>query len=214
LAGAAEQQQCFSEVDGSGVDEVEAVDELAGPAVRIIASDLEKSLRDRQRRAQFVGGVGGESLLFGDLRFDLREHGVEGIGEFAELVLAAFQLDPVGERPVRRQASGIGDASQGREHAAGEDPSSQQAEHQQECQHGGCLRGEGILQVGAVGAGHRKAADILGYVPQQERPHDREQQDTRKHEEPRVAEGEFEANTEARGPIHVPLPQARGRAAR
>jgi hypothetical protein len=26
-----------------------------------------------------------------------REHGVEGVGEFAELVFAAFQLDPVGE---------------------------------------------------------------------------------------------------------------------
>jgi hypothetical protein len=36
-----------------------------------------------------VGGVGCESLLFGDVCFELREHGVEGVGEFAELVSAA-----------------------------------------------------------------------------------------------------------------------------
>ena len=152
LVGAAEQEQCFSEVDRSGVDEVEAFDEFAGVAVRIVAGDVEQCLRDRQRGAQFVGGVGGESLLFGDVCFELREHGVEAVGEFAELVLAAFQLDPVGERSVPGQACGIGDASQRREHAAGEDPASHETEHQQERQRGGCLRGEGALEVGAVGS--------------------------------------------------------------
>ena len=87
LVGAAEQEQCFGEVDRSGVDGVEAVDELAGVAVRIVAGDVEKCLRDRQRGAQFVGGVGCESLLFGDVCFEPREHGVEGVGELAELVL-------------------------------------------------------------------------------------------------------------------------------
>ena len=66
-------------------------------AVRIVAGDVEKCLRDRQRGAQFVGGVGCESLLLGDVRFEPREHGVEGVGELAELVLMAFQLDPVRE---------------------------------------------------------------------------------------------------------------------
>ena len=89
LVGAAEQEQCFREVDRSGVDGVEAVDELAGVAVRIVAGDVEKRLRDRQRGAQFVGGVGCESLLFGDVRFQVCEHRVEGVGEFAELILAA-----------------------------------------------------------------------------------------------------------------------------
>ena len=151
LVGAAEQQQCLGEVDRSGVDEVEAVDEFAGVAVRIVAGDVEQCLRDRQWGAQLVGGVGGESLLFGDMCFEPREHGVEAVGELAELVVAAFQLDPVGERSVPGQAGGIGDASQGREHAAGEDPSSHEAEHQQERQHGGGLRGEGAQEVGAVG---------------------------------------------------------------
>ena len=71
--------------------------ELAGVAVQIVAGYVEKCLRDRQRSAQFVGGVGCESLLFGDVRFEPREHGVEAVGELAELVLTAVQLDPVGE---------------------------------------------------------------------------------------------------------------------
>ena len=89
LVGAGEQEQCFGEVDRSGVDGVEAVDKLAGVAVRIVAGHVEKCLRDRQRGAQFVGGIGGESLLFGDVCFEPREHGIEGVGEFAELVAAA-----------------------------------------------------------------------------------------------------------------------------
>ena len=143
LVGAAEQEQCFGEVDRSGVDGVEAFDELAGVAVRIVAGDVEKGLRDRQRGAQLVGGVGCEPLLFGDVRFEPCEHGVEGVGELAELVVAAFQLDPVGERSVRGQACGVGDAGQRGEHAAGEDPPSHETEHQQERQRRGRLRGEG-----------------------------------------------------------------------
>ena len=73
----------------SGVDGVEAVDEFAGVAVRIFAGHVEQRLRDGQRGAQFVGGVGRESLLFGDLRLETGEHGVEGVGKLAELVSAA-----------------------------------------------------------------------------------------------------------------------------
>ena len=89
LVGAAEQEQCFREVDRSRVDDVEAVDELAGVAVRIVAGHVEQCLRDRQRRAQFVRGVGGESPLFGDVGFEPFEHGVEGVGELTELIAAA-----------------------------------------------------------------------------------------------------------------------------
>jgi Ca2+-binding RTX toxin-like protein len=42
--------------------------------------------------------------------FEPREHGVEGVGELAELVLMSFQLDPVRERSGRCQACGVGDA--------------------------------------------------------------------------------------------------------
>jgi hypothetical protein len=89
LVGAAEQEQCFSEIDRPGVDGAEAFVEHAAVAVRISAGHVEKCLRDRQRSAQFVGGVGREPLLFGDVRLQLREHGVEGVGELAELICAA-----------------------------------------------------------------------------------------------------------------------------
>ena len=89
LVGAAEQEQRLGEIDRPGVDDVEAVDELAVVAVRILAGHIEQRLRDCQRGAQFVGGVGREPLLFGDVGFESREHGVEGVGEFAELISAA-----------------------------------------------------------------------------------------------------------------------------
>ena len=119
-------------------------------AVRIVAGHVEKRLRDRQRGAQLVGGIGRESLLFGDVCFELGEHGVEGVGELAELVVAAFQLDSVGERSVRGHACGVGDARQRGEHAAGEKPASQEAEYQQEHQHDGRDRAEAVQRVGTV----------------------------------------------------------------
>ena len=162
--GAAEQEQCFGEVDRPGVDGVEAVDELARVAVRIVAGDVEKCLRDRQRGAQLVGGIGCESLLFGDVCFEPGEHGVEGVGELAELVSAAFELDSVGERSVRGGACGVRDASQRGEHAAGEEPPSQETEDQQERQHDGRGRSESAQELGvaahqedhAVGAHHAR----------------------------------------------------------
>ena len=86
LVGAAEQEQCFGEVDRSGVDLVEAVNELAVVAVRIVAGHVEKGLGDRQRGAQLVGGVGRESLLFGDVCLEPREEAVDGVGEILQLV--------------------------------------------------------------------------------------------------------------------------------
>jgi hypothetical protein len=89
LVGAAEQQQGFGEVDGPRVHGVETLDELVGVAALIVAGDVEQRLRDRQRRAQLVGGVGCESLLLDDVCLEPCEHRVEGVGELAELVAAA-----------------------------------------------------------------------------------------------------------------------------
>ena len=100
LVATAEQEQCFSEVDRPGVDGVEAVDEFVGVAVGIAAGHVEKRLRDRQRGAQLVGGVGCESLLFGDVCFESREHGVEGVGELAELVVCGLATGS-GGRAIR-----------------------------------------------------------------------------------------------------------------
>ena len=203
LVGAAEQEQCFGEVDRPGVDGVEAVDEFAGVPARIGAGDVEECLRDRQRGPQLVRGVGRESLLFGDVRFEPREHHVEGVGEFAELVFAARQPDSMGERSVRGHACGVRDPGQRGEHPAGEDPPSHEAEHQQERQYRGRPRSENVQEAGpdgentvrgvVVGIDERRA---LGDVTQEERPHRREQQGTREHEESGVAEGEFEANAQ------------------
>jgi D-alanyl-D-alanine carboxypeptidase (penicillin-binding protein 5/6) len=62
--------------------------------------DVEERRRDRQRGAQLVRGVGCAPLLFGDVCLEPGEHGVEGVGELAELVSASRELDPVGERSV------------------------------------------------------------------------------------------------------------------
>ena len=170
LVGAAEQEQCFREVDRSGVDDVEAVDKFAGVAVRIVAGHVEQCLRDRQRRAQFVGGVGGESPLFGDVGFEPLEHGVEGVGELAELISATREPDSVGERSIRGLARGVGDASQRGEHAAGENPSPEETEHQQERQSDGRGRSVRAQEEGAV-PGHQgaeRADHLVGYVSQQE----------------------------------------------
>ncbi len=69
--------------------------ELAGVAVRVVAGDVEQGLRGRQRSAQLVRRVRREPPLFGVVGFEPREHRVEAVGELAELVVAAFQLDPV-----------------------------------------------------------------------------------------------------------------------
>ena len=68
---------------------MEAVDQFVVAAALIVAGHVEERLRDRQRGAQFVRGVGCESLLFDDVCFEAREHGIEGVGEFAELVIVA-----------------------------------------------------------------------------------------------------------------------------
>ena len=110
----------------------------------------------------------------------------------------------MGERSGRGRACGVGDAGQGSEHAAGEDPSSHETEHKQERQHCGCPRIENVQEVGADGKNTRSAGAgaaqdrLVGDVAQEEQPHGAQQQDAGEHEEAGVAEGEFEANAQTR----------------
>ena len=144
-----------------------------------------------------MGRVGGEPLLLGVVRLETRKHGVEGVGELTELVVAACQLDPVGERPVPGETGGLRDARERGQHPAGEKPPAHQAEHEQERQHGGRSRREGIEEVGPVRNGRTGTDDhAVGHVPQQEQPDHGEQQRTGNHEERRVAEGELQANAQ------------------
>ena len=46
------------EVDRSRIDDMEAVDKVAGVAIRIASGHVDKCLRDRERGTQFVGGIG------------------------------------------------------------------------------------------------------------------------------------------------------------
>ena len=73
-----------------GVDGIKAVDQFGGVAVQMVAGPRRQCLRDRQRGAQFVGGVGCEPPLFADIGFDPFEHGVESVGKFTELISAAW----------------------------------------------------------------------------------------------------------------------------
>ena len=218
LVGAAEQEQRLGEVDRSGVDDVEAFDRARRVvAVRVVAGDVEQGLRDRQRGAQLVGGVGREPLLFGDVRFEPRQHGVEGVGELAELVVAALELDPVGERPGRGHAGGVGDAGQ-RARACGRRGSSPRRRPNTSRNAStaaargakACRRSDrtGKTPVGRVGVDEERT---VGDVAQQEQPHGGEQQGTGQHEEPGVAEGELEADAHTRRPIHARLPHVRVR---
>ena len=216
LVAAAEQQQRLGEGDRSAVHGAEALVELAAVAVRIVAGDVEEGLRDGQRGAQLVGGVGGEPLLFGDLRLEPREHGVETVGQLAELVPAPLQLDPVRQRAPRRPARGVGDPRERGEHAAGEKPPSQEAERQEEHQGPGRLGDEGTHEVVPSGSREENAdasgigeLRLVGHVAQQEHPHGREQHELGDHQEPGVAEGELEANTQTGRPIHGPRPPTR-----
>jgi two-component system sensor histidine kinase VanS len=89
---------------------------------------------------------------------------------------------------------------------AGEKPSSQQTEYQQERHHEGRDRSEIAQEVG-VAAHHEDHTRVhttrKGKVP------DDEQEGTCEHEEAGVAEGEFEANTQTGGSIHGLLPHVR-----
>ena len=98
LVAAAEQEQGLGQLDRPGVDRAQALVQHAVVAVGVVAGDVEQGLRDRQRGAQLVRGVGGEPLLLGDVGLQPGQHRVEAVGQLAELVVAAFQPDPVGQR--------------------------------------------------------------------------------------------------------------------
>ena len=157
-----------------------------------------------------MGSVGGESALFGDLRFEPCEHRVEAVGEFAELILVALQRirwesDPCA---AMRVASVILVKEQ---HPSGEEPPSEETEHEQQRQRLGGPRSERIQQVGPGGReGPRGRSARVGNVAKEEQPHGGEEQAAREHEEPGIAEGELEANAHSGRPIHARPPRFRG----
>ena len=209
LVGPAQQEQRFGEVDRSRVHGVEAVEKLPDVSVRIVAGDVQKCLGDRERRPQLVGRVGGESLLFGDVGFESREHRVEGVGELAELVLPAFELDPMGQRSVAasRAASVIRVSGVSIRPARIQPPTRPNTS-----------RNTSTSATRGVKA--RTRSDRLGkkppgptttpsgHVAKKEQPDHAEEDDAGDHQESGVAERELEPNAHPRPPTHCPLPRA------
>ncbi len=114
----------------------------------------------------------------------------------------------MGERPGRGPAGGIGDARERGEHPPGENPSSQEAEHEQACEHDGRDRAEAVERVGAVEEepprGMHVVEDAVRDVAENDDPDGREHQDAGEHEKPGVAEGELEAGAQPGRSIHRP----------
>ena len=154
-----------------------------------------------------MGSVGRESLLFGNLRFELRKHGIEGIGELPELISAARQSNAVGERSLSGYASCFGDSAQRSKHPAREKPSSKETEYQQEHPRDGSGRSK-ITQKRAP-AGRNEDLRMMNddylaprHISQEEYPHHHEQQSAREYDEGGVAECQFEANAHTGSSFH------------
>ena len=67
-------------------------------------------------------GVGHERALGVEGRLEARQHGVEGVGQLAQLVIGALHGDALVERAGRRALSGHRDLLQRTQHAAGDQP--------------------------------------------------------------------------------------------
>jgi len=136
--------------------------------------------------------------------------------ELAEFIFSAREPDSVRKRSVRGLARGVRDARQRGDHPAGEQPSAEEAEHQQERHRDG--RGWRVgAQEERTTPGDQRAeqADDLGrQAPEQafqrcagrtDEPGGDEHQQAGQHEEPGVAERQLEADARPGLPIHARL---------
>src|SRR6185437_3604134 len=183
--------------------------------MRILLGHLEQRLGDGERGAQFMRGIRRESLLFSDMRFELGQHRVEGVGEFAKLIFTPRQADSMRERSCRGKACRFSDSSQWSEHSAGEKPASQQTEYHQ----APTQDGRGWRKITEEIATTRRYVDVGAmhedvftswYVSQEECPHGAQQKSSCDDDAGGVAQREFEANAQTRFSIHGFLPR-RGR---
>src|ERR1035437_6383978 len=94
----------------------------AGGARRVGEGDLEQGAFPRQRGAQLVRGVGGETPLGVERGLQTREQVVEGVGEFLELVVGSVQGQPLVQAAGGDPPGGGGDRAQRAQHPAGDDP--------------------------------------------------------------------------------------------
>ena len=101
----------------------------AGGARRVGEGDLEQGAFPRQRGAQLVRGVGGETPLGVERGLQPREQAVEGVGEFLELVVGSVQGQPLVQAAGGDPPGGGGDRAQRAQHPAGDDPADRGGRH-------------------------------------------------------------------------------------
>ena len=195
---------------------VEAVDEFAVVVVRIVAGHVEKGLGDRERGAQFVGGVGCESLLFGDCALRAgrawcrRRRRVRGTRLCGPVARIRWESDPVVAVRVASVMRVRGASMRpARSHPPRRPNTSRNAPKMAAAGAKSRRRPDRSGASGAAASHEQRRCAWVGDVSQEEDPHGGEQQGAGEHEEAGVAEGEFEANAQTGGSIHGLLPGAR-----
>ena len=93
--------------------------------VRVVQLDLRLGAQDREGRPQLVGDVRGEGSLARERLLKGFEQRVQGVSELLQLVVRAIQGDSMVEVCFGRGAGRLGDALDGPEHTAGDDPAEQ-----------------------------------------------------------------------------------------
>ncbi len=213
--GPAEQQQRLGEVDRAGVDGLKAVQDLAGVVRGVGAGHVQQRLGDRQRGAQLVRRVGREPPLLGHVRLEPGQHRVEGVGELAELVLAARQPHAVRERSRGRRAGGVRDARQG---ASMRPARTHPPRRPNTRRHAITTAAKGAKPRTKLVPGVTRHApcSLVWNHPSRRRntPTAASTREPASRRKPGVAEGELETDAQPGRPIHGPLPPARSRWAR
>ena len=214
LVGAAEQQQCFGEVDRAGVDGVEAFDEFAGVVVGslratsrsvcVIASGVRSSWEAfAANRCCSATCASSRASMASKASASSRNSSCrpskwirwESDPAAAMRVASVMRARGASMRPARIHPPTRPNTSSNTSTTAALGAKT-------------CRRFDRTGNTPNGGRGVDEERPV-GDVAQQERPHGGEQQRASEHDEPRVAEGEFEPNAHTRGSIHRRPPRAR-----
>ena len=102
--------------------------QLVARRLRLGEDDVDRGAHDGQRRAQLMARVGDELPLAGERAVEPFEHGVEGVGELAQLVARALQRDALGQVLLACRAGGRGEPVHRPQDASGDDPARDRGE--------------------------------------------------------------------------------------
>jgi hypothetical protein len=128
---AREEEQRADEVLGvidRGADVRRHAAQVGLRAVRVVQHDVDGGAHDRERGAQFVGGVGDEPLLALERGLEPAEHRVERLGQLPQFVAGTCRRDPRRQVVFRRGAGGLRDQVHRAQCPPGEDPAKHRGE--------------------------------------------------------------------------------------